>query len=395
MQLAKGKGDVMLKKINSVMILSMALSITSGLLLCGCSGDGGTDNTSANNDDTDTDTDIDIDTDTDTDTDTEETNTLTVPATCEEKSVAFAPYSDLVSVSCADGYLEVHSPTGLPDPAPENSYQKSMVGIEQWIQRIAIPYDYPWRIPMEPTWVTPYEEATSRGPIAFAVNGVPIFHYDKRPDVSTDPSLYDADSDTVKQGELDQCGGHAGQGEDYHYHYAPICLLDKHDLTQPIAYGMDGVPIYYGTGGTDYFGSGNFNDIDNLPAGDLDSCNALLLEDGSYVYYTTAEPPYTIGCHHAHVDLDLRIEPRPLIGRDQGSTSPSGGIVGEAVSTLVTDFYIDDENKYHFEHNSLSGDGTSAVIYHQVEVEGSSDCWEFEFREDADTADSVETYCRN
>ena len=64
-----------------------------------------------------------------------------------------------------------------------------------------------------------------------AVNGVPIFYLEPRPDVSTDPANYSPNFDTVLTGELDQCGGHASQGDDYHYHYAPIFLLSTHNLT--------------------------------------------------------------------------------------------------------------------------------------------------------------------
>ena len=52
-----------------------------------------------------------------------------------------------------------------------------MVDITAWIQRVPLPYEFKWKIPLEAMWVHPYEEASPRGPIAFAVNGVPIFHY--------------------------------------------------------------------------------------------------------------------------------------------------------------------------------------------------------------------------
>jgi hypothetical protein len=311
---------------------------------------------------------------------------------CAEIAQAFTAFSDLVSVSCDADYIYVHSPSGLPDSDAEDDHLKSMVGIRAWILRVPILYDYQWRIPVNPQWIDAYEEASAKGPIAFAANGVPIFHYERRPDVSTDPSNYDPGSDTVVQGELDQCGGHSGQGDDYHYHYVPICLLNDMDISQPIAFGLDGVPIYFGTGGSDFFGSGIYSEFDNLPDGDLDECNAYQLEDGSYVYYTTKEPPYVLGCHRAHFDSSLQIEPRPLDGREQGNPGLYGGQVGEAIVTLITDFYIAADGWRHLEHQAFTGSGTSAVIYRQSE--SGNDCWDFEFREDVKVAGTMESYCR-
>lgn len=265
-----------------------------------------------------------------------------------------------------------------------------MVGIVNWILRVPIPFDYDWRIPLDPVWSAEIVEASPRGPIAVAVNGVPIFHYEARPDVSTHPEHYDPGSDTVVQGELDHCGGHAGQGDDYHYHYAPVCLLGSHDLAEPIAYGLDGAPIYFGTGGTDFYGDGLFNHIDNLPVQELDLCNAVELAGGGYAHYTTSDPPYVIGCHHGVVDADLQIEPRPM--RDQGAAGAYGGVVGEAESTLVTDWYVDEDGWMHLEHDAFAGGGTSAVLYRQAQQ--GNDCWDFEFRGVASSPGVLETYCR-
>ena len=311
---------------------------------------------------------------------------------CDEIIAQFSAYANLVRVTCDDTYLYVTSATGLPDVNPVLQEHRIMVDITAWIQRVPIPFSFEWKIPLQPVWLHSYEEASPRGPIAFAINGVPIFHYEARPDVSTDPSNYDPGHDTVVQSELDQCGGHAGQGDDYHYHYAPVCLLDEHDLSQPIGYGLDGVPLYYGTGGTDYYGSGLYNNIDNLPDGSLDECNALALDDGNFVYFTTVARPYTIGCHHASVDPALRIEPRPLAGRDQGSINPLGGAVGEPLTTRVTDFYLDDDGWWHLEYVSQSSSGVSATLFRAAA--SGEDCWDFEFRENAATSGPTAEYCR-
>ncbi len=324
--------------------------------------------------------------------------TLSNGADCGGYLGAFSPYLAQVNASCDDAYLYIDTPTGLPDLSEDNIHLRPMVDISAWILRVPIPYHYEWKIPRQPQWLhdhpTGYEEASPKGPIAVAVDGVPIFHYERRPDVSTDPSVYDPRSDTVLQGELDQCGGHAGQGDDYHYHYAPVCLLAKHDVSQPIAFGLDGIPVYFGTGGTDYYGSGLFNEINNLPAHELDDCNALA-QGEAYVYYTTATPPYVIGCHRAAVDAGLKIEPRPMDERRQGDAAPYGGEFGEPSTTVVTDFYQDEHGHYHLEHQAFDGNGSSAVIYSPTETNSDKrECWNFEYREELSSAGSSQTVCR-
>jgi len=325
------------------------------------------------------------------------TTTGAQASTCADNLTAFTPYSDLVTATCEDGTMQVHTTTGLPNLSPSDERDKIMVDITAWILRVPIPYNYQWQIPITPTWLPDptYEEASPKGPIAFAVNGVPIFHYEARPDASTDPDDYNPGTDTVLRGELDQCGGHSGQGDDYHYHYPPICLLDIHDLSKPIAFSLDGAPIYFGTGGNDYYGDGRYSTINNLPETDLDKCNAWQLEDGSYVYYTTADPPYVIGCHRAEFDSRLQIEPRPLTGRGQGTANPYGGQFGEPTTTLITDYYVDSSGTYHLEHEAFSGStaDTSATIYYKAET--GDDCWVFEYREDVNTPGVTNTYCRN
>ncbi len=313
-----------------------------------------------------------------------------IPATaqgCDALIVAFASQPQ-ANAHC-DGDWLLFDGSGLPEADPSQEELRTMVGITAWILRVPIPYEYEWRIPTTPVWLDDFVEASPRGPIAVAVDGVPIFHYEARPDVSTHPEHYDPGSDTVVQGELDHCGGHSGQGDDYHYHYAPVCLADDHDLSTPIAFGLDGAPIYYGTAGTDYYGFGYFNDINLLPEEPLDECNALQLDDGSWVHYTTIERPYFVGCHHGLVDPTLQIEPRSM--RRQGTAAPYGGLVGEPTQTLVTDWYVDDEGWMHLVHTSFDGQGTSAVLYRQA---AGDDCWEFDFREDADIPGVVETHCR-
>lgn len=311
---------------------------------------------------------------------------------CDTQTLAFEQFLGAGSVGCDDQFVSVSTPTGLPEVNPVDSRNKIMVGVTSWINRLPIPYDYQWQIPRVPEPVTGTVEAAPRGPIAVAIDGVPIYHYEARPDASTRLSDYNPGTDTVLRGELDQCGGHAGQGEDYHYHYIPVCLLDGHDVSLPIAYGLDGVPIYYGEGGDDYYGSGRFNDLDYLPDEALDECNALVDDNGDISHFTTKSPPYMIGCHRAAIDPGLQIEPSVFPNRPQRTAVPAGaGLYGEATITQITDFYRDAQGVYHLEHNP--GSGPQAVLFESTS--DTQDCWRFEYQTTAGQPGVVTEDCRD
>ena len=73
-----------------------------------------------------------------------------------------------------------------------------------------------------------------RGAIALAVNGVPIFN----------PIKNNGVTDTLIAGELDKWGGHCGRADDYHYHVAPVHLEKLTGKGKPLAFALDGYPIY-------------------------------------------------------------------------------------------------------------------------------------------------------
>ncbi|MEL6605825.1 MAG: YHYH protein [Cyanobacteria bacterium J06614_10] len=310
---------------------------------------------------------------------------------CTTYEAAFELHLDPEAANCTADFLEVAA-TGLPDLTSGSGEDLPMVGITSWIQRVAVPYDYHWRIPFSPTWLDEPVEASARGPIAVAVDGVPIFHYERRPDVSTSPDNYEERNDTVVQGELDQCGGHSGQGEDYHYHYAPICLMDEHNPDLPIAFGLDGAAIYYGEGGDEYYGRGRYSDLSYLPDEALDECNALPLPEGGFVHYTTKTPPYVVGCHHGSFDSELQIAPPSFDELAQRTPSPLGGSYGEPVSTLITDFEERENGEYRLAFESFTTPGeTSAILYRQT----SEACWEFEYQLVAGESGQTSEACRH
>ena len=60
---------------------------------------------------------------------------------------------------------------------------------------------------------------------------------------------------------------------------------------------------------------------------------------------------------------------------------------------MVTDFYVDADQKYHFEHQSFDGLRTSSIIYFLIDKD--KDCWEFEYRNDRNLPGEIAVACRN
>lgn len=146
---------------------------------------------------------------------------------------AFGPF---VTTRFDEHWLYVES-DGLPHPPLET---RMMVGIRAWQQQVPLPQPYTgsnaWRIPLKPELAErPISGRTSlmRGAIALAANGVPIFN-----------ALNNGGRDSFLIGELDAFGGHCGRADDYHYHAAPIFLEEVLGKGVPIAYALDGLPIF-------------------------------------------------------------------------------------------------------------------------------------------------------
>ena len=132
-----------------------------------------------------------------------------------------------------------------------------MVGISSWQQQIPLPASYfagtvnperdskslgfgqpnVWRLPLVPTPAAQPIPISSgnfqRGAIAVAVDGIAIFNPRNNRGVFS-----------YEIGELDLYGGHCGLADDYHYHIAPVHLQAKAGAGQPIAWALDGYPIY-------------------------------------------------------------------------------------------------------------------------------------------------------
>lgn len=142
----------------------------------------------------------------------------------------------------------------VPDPA---LMPTPMVGITSWQQQIPLPTSYfasttnperdqgsigfgkpnVWRLPLVPTPAAnpiPISAGNfQRGAIAVAADGIAIFN----PRNNTGRVSYEI-------GELDLYGGHCGLADDYHYHLAPVHLQAVTGIDKPIAWALDGYPIY-------------------------------------------------------------------------------------------------------------------------------------------------------
>jgi len=167
-----------------------------------------------------------------------------------------------------DRFFFVES-NGIPD-------HPLMIGITAWQQQVPIPQKYvgdnAWRIPFQPVPAKTPQSAKNnflRGAIALAVNGVPIFN-----------PLNNRGDDAYLFGELDEYGGHCGRADDYHYHLAPVHLEKTVGKAQPIAYALDGYPIY------------GYTEPDGSPVKDLDALNGHKDASGNYHYHATKQYPY-------------------------------------------------------------------------------------------------------
>tara|TARA_Y100000994_G_scaffold159980_1_gene131147 strand:+ start:1237 stop:2421 length:1185 start_codon:yes stop_codon:yes gene_type:complete len=147
--------------------------------------------------------------------------------------------------------------------------------------------------------------AMGLGMIGIAIDGVAIFGAFESP--------RDGYRDPKNDGLLDYCNGHTARGGQYHYHAIPKCLIDVKIPGTLVGYALDGFPIIvpyaYDAQGKvinvrssyRYIGrNGSINAFEDWEYsegyGDLNECNAMQLEDGSWAYFATHEFPWMAFC---------------------------------------------------------------------------------------------------
>ncbi len=178
---------------------------------------------------------------------------------------------------------------GIPD-------HRMMVGITAWQQQVPLAQSYvgdnAWRIPLHPVPARNPQSTQDnflRGAIALAANGVPIFN-----------PLNNRGDDSFLFGELDEFGGHCGRADDYHYHIAPVHLQKAVGKSLPIAYALDGYPIY------------GYEEPDGSKVTGLDEFNGHEDSQGRYHYHATKAYPYLNGGFHGEVtERGGQVDPQP------------------------------------------------------------------------------------
>lgn len=200
----------------------------------------------------------------------------------------FKPFEKTLQLRWDDDFFYVGS-NGMPD-------HPMMVGIRAWQQQVPMPQKYfgdnAWRIPLHPVPAKEPQAAKGkflRGAIALAVNGVPVFN-----------PLNNRGDDAYLVGELDEYGGHCGRADDYHYHIAPVHLEKVTGPGKPIAYALDGYPIY------------GYQDEKAPDFAPLDWLNGHKDKAGNYHYHATKTYPYINGGFYGVVtEREGQVDPQP------------------------------------------------------------------------------------
>jgi len=195
--------------------------------------------------------------------------------------------------------------------------------------------------------------------------------------------------------------------------------MDSHDPSLPLAYMFDGIPLYFGTAGgvlttdgTDY-GAGRYDELDYRPSdvkdgsNPLDECNAYDIHgDGSeYIYYSSSDAPYSIGCFRGVADQAGTAYTYPQWSDDR-DLSWSGSDVNLTDDGTMTF----DGNTWSFievtpgdSNNSIGNGEVALIMYRQLDetdtdYSASENCYGFRYRlDDTDTtgsSDTVATHCR-
>lgn len=278
---------------------------------------------------------------------------------CEEikHSVSDAGFEQSVSVSCDEEYGYIRSNT-YPN-------HEVMTGITATNEQIPVPaLNYAAPIKLSPKKAQ--TKTTIDAALGVAVNGVPIYDYSSQGEL--DVNHYDSQHDTVALGQLDNCGGHAGRGDDYHYHASPTCMINtmKNQKSDAIiGWAYDGYPLY-----------GNQKpDGSDIANGELDVCNGQADETFGYRYHTSTTPPYIIQCLVGEVDTSKLPRVAPLSGDTQGiraELKPPQGKVDNLTHTIAPDgsptMRYEYQGKHYFTTYSPSNDESGCYNFTQKTI---------------------------
>jgi len=264
-----------------------------------------------------------------------------------------------------------------------------------------------WKIPLAPTLASS-ATSVSAGPIGVAINGVPIFNPCDQSGNCTSTS-----GNTLTEGQLDTCNGHAGRADDYHYHAAPVCLMAEQSTSywneHPIAWLLDGFAVF-----------GYDNADGSTPA--RDTCGGSVLSGTEipsgypylYAYHVIGTFPYiTDNCLSGVPSPDLagqgakyfpfRQPPvTPFNNTAMTLTTASDGyqVLQYTTATAFTatetgsDSYAYTPGTYRIRYKQVTG-STLDTLLAQPANAGKTACYNFEFTDtNGNTTQPTVTYCK-
>lgn len=301
------------------------------------------------------------------------------------------------SVACDTNYAYISS-NSLPSHAMMNGITASnlQVPLAQNFQGAN-----GWKIPLKPA-IAEVTTSAVDGPIGVAVNGVLIFNPCKQGGCQN--------GDTKVLGELDSCNGHAGRADDYHYHAAPICLMQGRAAnywdTHPVGWALDGFAIY------------GYSDADGRVASRDSVCggNTGTVANGpqGYSYHVTDASPYVLSCFRGTPSPDLANQSSKFSPIRQPPVQPfkvsnmtltTDAVDGYQVlqfSSAVTfttnetgsDSYVNSPGTYRIRYKQLTGAALTTALATGNNT-NKSVCWNFNFTDsNGNTTQPSITYCR-
>ena len=258
-----------------------------------------------------------------------------------------------------------------------------------------------WKIPLSPSIAASTTSAVD-GPIGVAVNGVLIFNPCKQGGCQN--------GDTKVLGELDACNGHAGRADDYHYHAAPVCLMQGRAAnywdTHPVGWALDGFAIF------------GYNDASGQVASRDGTCggNTSSVSNGpqGYSYHVTDASPYVLACFRGTPSPDLAnqsskfsplrqppVQPFKVSNMSLTTDANDGYQVLQFSSAVTfttnetgTDSYVNPPGTYRIRYKQLTGTALTNALASGNNANKSA-CWNFNFTDSNGNATQPPiTYCR-
>ncbi len=308
-----------------------------------------------------------------------------------------ASKSGAARVSCDDTYGYISS-LGI-------TTQPMMNGITSTNLQVPTPTNFQgangWKIPLAPKLAATPTDVVD-GPLGVAINGVPIFNPCTQGGCVTG-------GDTKALGQLDNCNGHSGRADDYHYHAAPTCMMADQPPsywdTHPIGWALDGFAIfgYHDADGTtaqrDTICGGNTKTVQNAPQG--------------YSYHVTDASPYVASCLAGVPSPDLagqgaKYHPMrqppvtPFNNTNMTLTTAADGYqVLQFTSARAfvtnetgTDSYNNAPGTYRIRYKELTGSDLATALA-QSRGGTATACWTFQFTDvNGVTTQPTVSYCK-